>query len=274
MKSRIKQLEQLVGQGEKFTSVNFSIRANSLNREDLEFGGHDSPEWLAWKTRVHNLVAEIVEENSPPMELLRRAREIKTEGYSKDRFESQKALMISALQKTIEITQDDFFGELKKPKTFSSSAQISNRVFVVHGHNNETKTELELFLTNIGLEPIVLHRQPDQGRTIIEKFEEYADVGFAFVLLTPDEIAYTIDQKEREDAERNKEFRARPNVIFEFGYFAGKLTRRRVCCLIKGDVTRPSDIDGLVYKKIGDSIESIGFSIIKELKAAGYTLKI
>jgi predicted nucleotide-binding protein len=61
---------------------------------------------------------------------------------------------------------------------------------------------------------------------------------------------------------------------FEFGYFVGKLGRGRVCCLIKGEVARPSDIDGLVYKPISESIEAIGFSIIKELKSAGYTIKI
>jgi len=47
-----------------------------------------------------------------------------------------------------------------------------------------------------------------------------------------------------------------------------------VCCLIKGDIARPSDIDGLVYKPIPDSIEAIGYAIVKELKAAGYTIKI
>jgi predicted nucleotide-binding protein len=47
-----------------------------------------------------------------------------------------------------------------------------------------------------------------------------------------------------------------------------------VCCLIKGAVSRPSDIDGLVYKQILGSIEAIGYPIIKELQAAGYTIKI
>ena len=57
------------------------------------------------------------------------------------------------------------------------------------------------------------------------------------------------------DTSRKKEFRARPNVIFEFGYFVGKLTRKQVCCLIKGKVDRPSDIHGLMYKQIDSTIE-------------------
>jgi predicted nucleotide-binding protein len=63
-------------------------------------------------------------------------------------------------------------------------------------------------------------------------------------------------------------------VIFEFGYFVAKLTRSRVCCLIKGDVSRPSDIDGLIYKKIAKDVEGIEYTIIKELKAAGYKVSI
>jgi|ERR1035441_2995476 predicted nucleotide-binding protein len=153
------------------------------------------------------------------------------------------------------------------PQSASGSLVFSNRVFIVHGHDHETKNELELFLTRIGIKPVVLHRQVDQGRTLIEKFEQHSDVGFAFILLTPDEVAYTVDQAA--SAEQKKEFRARPNVIFEFGYFVGKLGRQRVCCLIKGEVTGPSDIDGLVYKRIPTSIEAIGF-----LRAADYTLKI
>lgn len=76
------------------------------------------------------------------------------------------------------------------------------------------------------------------------------------------------------EAERNVEYRARPNVIFEFGYFVGKLSRSRVCCLYTGDVKLPSDINGLVYKQFSSNVEETAYSIIKELKTAGYNLKL
>ena len=54
-------------------------------------------------------------------------------------------------------------------------AERSNKkVFVVHGHDHELKSDVEVFLNNIGLEPITLHRQVDEGLTIIEKFEKHA----------------------------------------------------------------------------------------------------
>jgi predicted nucleotide-binding protein len=148
----------------------------------------------------------------------------------------------------------------------------SKRVFVVHGHDEAAKTSLEVFLHEIGLEPIVLHRQADEGLTIIEKFEKHSDVGYAFVLLTPDEVSYLSAEENRPDADRNKEFRARPNVLFEFGYFVGKLGRSRVCCLYFGNVSLPSDVSGMIYKKYEKSIDEVAYGIIKDLRAAGYAI--
>jgi predicted nucleotide-binding protein len=130
-----------------------------------------------------------------------------------------------------------------------ASVPRSKKVFIVHGHDDVAKTQLELFLHEIGLQPIVLHRQADEGLTIIEKFEKHSDVGYAFVLLTSDEIAYLAADDGKPDRERQKEARARPNVIFEFGYFVGKLGRSRVCCLHTGTVSLPSDVSGVIYKR-------------------------
>jgi predicted nucleotide-binding protein len=146
----------------------------------------------------------------------------------------------------------------------------TNKVFIVHGHDEVSKNSLEVFLREIGLEPVVLHRQPDEGLTVIEKFEKHSDVGYAFILLTPDEIAYLKSEEHKPDSERQKEYRARPNVIFEFGFFVGKLGRSKVCCLYTGDVRLPSDVSGMIYKKYNSSIEEIAYSIIKDLKASGY----
>ena len=148
----------------------------------------------------------------------------------------------------------------------------SRKVFVVHGHDEVAKTNLEVFLHEIGLEPVVLHRQADEGLTIIEKFEKHSEVGYAFILLTPDEIAYLKSDEVKPEGQRRKEARARPNVIFEFGYFVGKLGRSRVCCLYTGDVALPSDVSGMIYKKFGSSIDEVAYSIIKDLKASGYAI--
>ena len=159
------------------------------------------------------------------------------------------------------------------PAAEAPAVQVrTKRVFVVHGRDEVAKTSLEVFLHEIGLEPIVLHRQADEGMTIIEKFEKHSDVGYAFILLTPDEVAYLASDQSKADDERSKEFRARPNVIFEFGYFVGKLGRSRVCCLYTGNVSLPSDVSGMIYKRYERSIEEVAYSVIKDLKASGYAV--
>lgn len=137
----------------------------------------------------------------------------------------------------------------------------SNKVFIVHGHDEAALQSLARFLEKLKLEVIVLKEQPNQGRTIIEKYEACADeVGFAVVLLTPDDVGSSA-------AGTHQGQRARQNVIFELGYFSGKLGRGRVCLLRKGDVEIPSDLFGIVYTDM-DSAEGWKISLVKELEAA------
>lgn len=147
-------------------------------------------------------------------------------------------------------------------------------IFIVHGHDEELKNQIENFITIIGLTPIVLHRQPDEGQTIIEKFEKHSNVGYSFILLTPDDIGYSGSEENKDDLERNKEKRARQNVIFEFGFFIGKLGRKRVCCIYKEGVSLPTDLHGIAYKKVNNNLEEIKKSLEQELQTAGYIIPL
>jgi hypothetical protein len=146
----------------------------------------------------------------------------------------------------------------------SSTDRTSNQVFIVHGHDGEAKESVARFIEKIGLNPIILHEQPNMGRTIIEKVESFNEVGFAVVLLTPDDEgkAKGVDQLEP---------RARQNVLFELGYFIGCLGRDRVCALLRDDVSIPSDFDGVVWVKM-DSGKGWKQAVGKELEAAGYCI--
>jgi predicted nucleotide-binding protein len=165
-------------------------------------------------------------------------------------------------------------------------------VFVVHGRDHELVNELKTMLEGFGLNPIILHEQPGGSRTIVEKLERYSDVGYAFVILTPDDVGCEaplfskipkelipfIDLKPY-DLNLVQEFlksfksRARQNVVLEFGYFIGLLGRDKVCCLHKGNVELPSDMQGIVYIPFKESINEARKMIIKELSAAGYQIK-
>ncbi|HVJ54131.1 MAG TPA: nucleotide-binding protein [Aliidongia sp.] len=149
------------------------------------------------------------------------------------------------------------------PVSTAELAPVANsrKVFVVHGHDEAARLSVARFLEKIGLEAIILSEQPDQGRTIIEKFEEcVADVGFAVVLLTPDDLGGVATAPVTGS-------RARQNVIFELGYFAGKLGRGRACLMRKGAVEIPSDLHGVIYTDM-DAADGWQIKLVKELKAA------
>jgi predicted nucleotide-binding protein len=72
---------------------------------------------------------------------------------------------------------------------FSIGQKIVNkRVFVVHGHDDSVLYRVKDTLSVLGLTPVILRDQPNGGKTVIEKFETYSDVGFAVVLMTADDI--------------------------------------------------------------------------------------
>lgn len=144
------------------------------------------------------------------------------------------------------------------------SSAKSRRVFIVHGRNHEAKEAAARLLERLHLEPVILHEQPNKGRTLIEKFEQHSAVGFALVLLTPDDVGGSADKP------GELQNRARQNVVLELGYFIGKLGRHRVCALYAEGVERPSDIEGLVYISYSDGDWRL--KVAKEIKAAGIEL--
>jgi predicted nucleotide-binding protein len=74
-----------------------------------------------------------------------------------------------------------------------------------------------------------------------------------------------------EEIKSKLEKRARQNVVFEMGYFAGKLGRNRLFYLLQDGVAKPGDLDGLAYTPY-DTVGAWKFSLVKELKACGYNV--
>lgn len=123
-----------------------------------------------------------------------------------------------------------------------SKKRAVGRVFVVHGHDDGAREGVARVLEQAGFEVVLLLEQPSRGRTIIEKVEAYSDVSAAVVLLTADDRGGKAQQ-----SELTYRPRARQNVIFELGYFCGRLGRDKVIALVRDGVELPSDYDGVVY---------------------------
>jgi predicted nucleotide-binding protein len=145
-------------------------------------------------------------------------------------------------------------------------AENARKVFIVHGHNDALKTTTARLITKLGLEPIILHEQPNKGRTVIEKFLDHSDVAFALVLLTGDDRGGLVDQ-----SAKTFSLRARQNVILELGYFIGRLGRNRVAAIYEAGVEIPSDYGGVLFIQY-DSQGVWQYQAAKEMRAAGVKL--
>lgn len=167
---------------------------------------------------------------------------------------------IAVLEEAIRALNEDL-EELGETNHESSELEItrSDEVFVVHGHDGEARESVARFLREIGFVPVILHEKASSGMTIIEKIEAHSSVGFAVVLLTPDDLGGLDESALRP--------RARQNVVLELGYFIAKLGRNRVCALRKGEVETPSDFDGVVYVPLDDG-GAWKLTLAKEMKAA------
>jgi predicted nucleotide-binding protein len=192
--------------------------------------------------------------------------------------------------------------EIKK----NVKTEHSKDIFIVHGTDFTPVKELIVIIKESGLNPVVLHEQPSKGMTLIEKLEKYSNVGFAVIILTPDDnglgkkdverLIISAIGKEHPTMDDLKNYlektspeviqdtvikgiallrdRARQNVVLEFGYFMGKLSRERICCLYKGNIELPSDMQGICYVHFDNSVNEVKAMILKELREAGYETKV
>ena len=129
---------------------------------------------------------------------------------------------------------------------------MAKKIFVVYGHNENVRNELENILRRWDLEPVILDKLASGGKTIIEKLEnQMPDVGYGVVLATADDEGY------RKGAPNEKMFRCRQNVVLELGMLLSKLGRDRIAILLQHpkDMERPSDIQGLLYIPFEDRLE-------------------
>lgn len=146
------------------------------------------------------------------------------------------------------------------------------KVFVVYGHDQAARDQLEAMLRRWGLEPLILDQLATEGQTVIEKLESaMAEASFGVVLATPD------DEGHRAGRPDEKALRARQNVVLELGMLLARLGRKHVAILLKTqeNMERPSDIQGLIYIPFKDDIaKEAGVSLAKAMDACGYKIDV
>lgn len=133
----------------------------------------------------------------------------------------------------------------------------------MHGHDEQLRIKVENALLKLGLEPIILAQQSNEGDTIIDKFERISSkADYAIILLTADD-------KGKPKTAKKYELRARQNVIFEMGYFRAKLGKKNVCYMYEEKVELPSDVKGIAYVDVTKE-DKWQFELVKELRSCGF----
>jgi len=184
-------------------------------------------------------------------------KEANTKGLSADQF----AQILSEVE-----SLSDFLGKLGTSPlscqiSHTSRAPLTKNVFVIHGHDElNTRRLTQLLQSHFNLNPIAMLSKPGMSRPLIEKFEDEAQTcSFAFGLFTPDDEIIKA---------ANHYKQARPNVVYEVGWFIGRLGKHRVTLLLQEGTNIHSDLDGVSRIPFSDNIEDKFLDIQKELKAA------
>ena len=145
-----------------------------------------------------------------------------------------------------------------------------DKVFIAHGHDEGLREGVARYVQNlIGSSPIILQERTDRGRSLIEKFEqESTAASYAIIIAAPDDVGYSVV-----DGPEHAKPRARENVWFELGFFAGKIRRERTCVLYRGNVQIPSDLGGIAYIP-AENPETWKVRVARELRGAGFKLSV
>ena len=214
------------------------------------------PRFKAWKTDVKSFFAsEYGKESSQYLDF-------KTMMYDSPKaagYDGENVILRNEMETTVIILQD-CLNEIEEEGETMTATDF-RKVFIVHGHDGELKERVARTLEKLGIEAIILSERPSEGKTIIEKLEKHTDVGAGIVLLTCDDLG-----RAKEATDDN--YRARQNVVFEYGYLMGRLGRSHVIMIREETVEKPSDLEGIVYSPKSNWERDV----IRELKAMGFSV--
>lgn len=138
---------------------------------------------------------------------------------------------------------------------------LGSDILVVHSYEDEAKDKTISFIEELGLNSIVLRETPDNGNELFDRFEDHKNLGFAIVLLNPDDLG---DSKIQRCELRH---RANQGSIFELGYLIGKLGWNRVCALYSEGIDLPAKYEGIAYIEM-DKEGNWKKKIVREIKIA------
>ncbi|HMT80669.1 MAG TPA: nucleotide-binding protein [Azonexus sp.] len=167
------------------------------------------------------------------------------------------------------------------PPPTTISTPIAPSIFVVHGHDMESRDLVCAELKSIGIEPVILSQQLGQAQSLLQKFLKISErANFAVVVLSADDYGASLIQYDAPGvADRALRFRARQNVLLELGFFYGRLGWENVFVLqrrppkVFPDFEHPSDLAGAVFDEIDDAGLWRG-TLAEKLRSVGFLINV
>ena len=183
-----------------------------------------------------------------------------------------------AIKQKFETDFDQYNGTPQAPAapvavdgTTNLAAVLPKQVFIVHGHDDSAREQLELVLHKLGLDPYVLANTGGHGLTIIEALEakigKNSSTAFGIVLMTPDDMGFALVK-----GQDSVQPRARQNVVLEMGMLISSIGRKNMAILVKGHLEKPSDADGVLYIAFNNHIKETVPRLANRLKESGFIL--
>jgi predicted nucleotide-binding protein len=137
-----------------------------------------------------------------------------------------------------------------QPTAQTPPSTQSKKVYVIGEVDEPLHHQACQFLHEIGLEEVIIERQ--QGQMLpLDSIQIDADVKFAFFNINPRDLSF---------------------AMFEIGHFVGKLGKNRVCVIHHSDFNFPNNMPGVLVKSISIKLDEVSFSLLKDLKSAGYQI--
>lgn len=235
-----------------------------LNIKNIQQWKSAEKKFKAWNSENYELLKFIFKNNKV-------AKDYSSSGWSIGRILVSDLKLSEKTTKLMSDIQDkiDKLNSIKlslgifKVQNDTGKRDNSKKLFFIHGSNCSSKTKVINFITELGLEPIVLQEFIAGGKALIDEILTRSDVKFAIGLLTPDNVGGIQPDK--------LNFRADQNVILELGIFVGLLGRNNVCGLYAGNLQLPEDYHGFEYIKI-DKSGKWQKQVFEELTKAGFDI--
>lgn len=252
--------DQILAEFERYESELSSIYGNFNHaRDGIHIGKGDDPLYRQYVRELIDLYNDALGANSYSVQIVHE--------YNNG-FGHMGSPSLKGVENVLGVVRASLTRLRRNPDLLSKrkaeeSLRKKENVFIIHGRDEAKWRELkDIVQSEFRLNPIVLAQQPDAGcKTVIEKFEHYADkCSYAIAVFTPDD-----------EVSSNSEtyLQARPNVIYEIGWFCGRIGRKNVMFVLKEGTSIFSDFGGIIQKRFSQNISEKLMEIRNDLVASG-----